>query len=202
MGGSGSGNRWGARATTGDMHNVDIRWLHRNGRLERQGYFNMCWSRGEEKTGNINLRIYDNAVDLIYSFKDDSGAWQSVEERVSLTWTHPNYGGRRAWFLCPRCNRRVAVLYGGRYFRCRHCHDLAYQSQNESDADRFYRKAMKYRRLIGVSNDMPILFKPKGMHQKTFDRIRMKAEHFSIRADEAMLSWMAKIMKMGTKHIW
>ena len=40
--------------------------------------------------------------------------------------------GRQAFFRCPGrgCGRRVRYLYlYGGYFRCRHCHDLAYISQ-------------------------------------------------------------------------
>jgi len=41
------------------------------------------------------------------------------------------YGGKRWYFLCPlnNCGRRVAILYlKGRYFGCRHCHNLTYMS--------------------------------------------------------------------------
>jgi hypothetical protein len=48
------------------------------------------------------------------------------------------------------------------------------------------RKARKIRARLGASNDLiePILFKPKNMHQKTFDRLCREAEH----ADA--LSWL------------
>jgi hypothetical protein len=96
--------------------------------------------------------------------------------------TSCNYGGQRTWFLCPRCWQRVAVLYGaGKYFWCRHCYDLTYSSQQESRQDRLMRKARKIRARLGASNDFtkPILFKPKNMHQKTFDRLRREADHAS-----------------------
>jgi hypothetical protein len=40
------------------------------------------------------------------------------------------------------------------------------------------RKARKIRERLGANNDLmePILFKPKNMHQKTFDRLRKEAE--------------------------
>ena len=40
------------------------------------------------------------------------------------------------------------------------------------------RKARKIRARLGVGDDLtePILFKPKNMHQKTFDRLREEAE--------------------------
>ena len=57
---------------------------------------------------------------------------------VRLTTTVPHLGGFRYWFCCPLtrnghvCGRRVGKLYlppGGRYFGCRHCYQLTYQSQ-------------------------------------------------------------------------
>ncbi len=64
-----------------------------------------------------------------------------VEEAVHLQTTQPNFGGVRWWFSCPRtvdgeeCHRRVGKLYlppGGRYFACRHCLDLTYESCQKS----------------------------------------------------------------------
>jgi hypothetical protein len=55
------------------------------------------------------------------------------------------------------------------------CCNLTYQSCNETAIDRGYRRADNLRRKIGGKagcfNSLP-LFKPKGMHQKTWDRIR------------------------------
>lgn len=53
--------------------------------------------------------------------------WQDIEEYIHLTATRPNYGGERLWLLCPACGSRRAILYGGRYFRCRACHGACYQ---------------------------------------------------------------------------
>ena len=42
---------------------------------------------------------------------------------VRIVRTVCNLGGSRAWFICPAvgCGRRVAILYGGGIFACRHC---------------------------------------------------------------------------------
>ena len=50
----------------------------------------------------------------------------------ALTTTTPRFGGLRYWFLCPRCGRRVGKLYHVERWGCRHCHNLAYQSQRRS----------------------------------------------------------------------
>lgn len=60
-----------------------------------------------------------------------------VSYSVELDTTHCNYGGKRYWFLCPICKKRVAKIYlppKGKYFACRACHYLTYRSCNEHDA--------------------------------------------------------------------
>jgi hypothetical protein len=101
-----------------------------------------------------------------------------MEYPVYLEWTGLHYGGRRAWFRCPAkgCGRRVAILYGGAIFACRHCHRLAYLSQRESAGDLATRRADKLRQRLGW--EPGILngegSKPKGMHWRTFERMRME----------------------------
>ena len=70
---------------------------------------------------------------------------------VWLDWTPCTYGGQRAWWRCPavRCGRRVAVLFGGRVFACRQCHELTYRSQREAPDDRATRRAEKLRDRLG-----------------------------------------------------
>ena len=62
-----------------------------------------------------------------------------------------NLGGSRAWFICPAvgCGRRVAILYGGGIFACRHCYQLAYASAREDVCDRAARRADRLRARLG-----------------------------------------------------
>jgi hypothetical protein len=55
--------------------------------------------------------------------------------------------GSRAWFICPAvgCGRRVAILYGGSIFACRHCYQFAHASSREDAGDRATRRADKLR---------------------------------------------------------
>ena len=153
--------------------------------MKKQGYLRpshvglLSWSRRGEQTGYINYKMGLNRVFLNYCCRAHGNEWEEIEQIISLDQTPCNYGGFRTWFLCPRCERRVAVLYGaGKYFLCRHCYDLTYASQQESRADRLMRKARKIRERLGVGDALSerILFKPKNMHQKTFDRLREEAE--------------------------
>ena len=150
-------------------------------------------SRGEQ-TGSICYRMEADRMVLNYRHKPPGGEWEPVEQVISFDRTPCNYGGRRTWFRCPRCGKRVAVLYGaGKYFFCRHCYDLTYASQQEGRVDRLMRKAWKIRERLGASMDLTesILFKPKGMHQRTFDRLRKEAEQ----AND--LSWHIMGQRLG-----
>jgi hypothetical protein len=175
---------------------VLIRWLKKQGYLRSGIMGSLSWSWRDKKTGSIGFRIETDRIVLNYRHRPHGGDWEDVEQAISFNRTPCNYGGFRTWFLCPRCWRRVAVLYGvGKYFLCRHCYNLTYASQQEGRADRLMRKARKIRRRLGMGDDLiePILFKPKNMHQKTFDRLRKEEE----RAND--LSWviMGQQLRLG-----
>jgi len=49
---------------------------------------------------------------------------------ITLTSTACTYGGRRSWFLCPTCGKRVGSLYkplAETLFECRECKGLIYE---------------------------------------------------------------------------
>jgi hypothetical protein len=62
----------------------------------------------------------------------------------------------------------------GGIFACRHCHDLSYQSQNETPTLRSIRRVRKIRMRLGAGFSFagPFPDKPPGMHWKTYRRLR------------------------------
>ena len=74
--------------------------------------------------------------------------------------------------------RRVAVVYGGSIFACRHCYQLAYDSQREAAYSRALSRAQAIRMKLGGSPNMAEDFpdKPKGMHWRTYDLLCREAE--------------------------
>ena len=70
----------------------------------------------------------------------------------------------------------------GRYYLCRHCYDLAYRSQGWDRADRLMEKARRIRVRLGGSVNLFELFpwKPKGMHWKTYWRLRNESEQANL----------------------
>ena len=207
MGGVGSGgwHRFDKKTTTDECQSIDVRYLHRNGLLQPGHSFSLRWSQAGRETGSIRGVVSRDGrgeqVTLLYRHRRGPGRkWEDVRETVALEWTACNFGGERPWFICPgaNCGRRVAVLYGpGRYFLCRQCYDLSYESQREGKANRALRRAQKIRERLGGSANMmePFPERPKGMHLKTY--MRMCWEHHEAEREQlaGMREWLDKFEK-------
>ena len=180
MGGWGSGRRWNAKRTAQSQHRVDIRWMKKQGYLRPGAFGSLAWKRQGRETGSIRYRMEADCMVLNYRHRPHGGEWEDAEEVISFDWTPCNYGGRRRWFLCPHCHRRVALLYGaGKYFLCRQCCNLTYASQQMQPYERLMEKARTIRQRLGGSASLADLFpeKPKYMHWKTYLRLQEKSEH-------------------------
>jgi hypothetical protein len=183
MGGFGSGRHSGRRCAE-DMLALDVRTIHRKGLLKPGTSRTWQWSCNGASIATIGLAVEWDRVVLDYRNRShcaNGGEWEPMHYAVRLDWTRCGLGGHRVCWLCPAlgCGRRVAVLYGGRVFSCRQCNGLAYRSQRETDDDRATRRANTMRRRLGwepgILNDDG--GKPKGMHWRTYWRLR--AEHNS-----------------------
>lgn len=197
MGGYGSGQwyRWNTKATVETCRQLDVNRWNREGLLRPGQWFSWVWKddEGREKA-SIGVRTLPGAVELSYTLNPRSKNPEEIRYQVPLTWTPCNYGGERPWFVCPgvvngrECYRRVGKLYlGGKYFLCRHCYNLAYESQREDRATRLMHKAQKIRRRLGGHSGLtyPFPVKPKGMHWRTYERLwreAREAEHNSLLA--------------------
>lgn|SRR5262245_24565470 len=145
MGGPGSGNRWGRWPTkrrVEECESIDTAYLRLQGWL-RPGAVTagtLSWASNWGKGSTIGCTAdlstpQDPVVRVSYTLSGELIAY-----RIALTTTRPQYGGMRWWFLCPLvvrgvpCRRRVRKVYRvGKYFGCRHCHDLTYRSRQEHD---------------------------------------------------------------------
>lgn len=181
MGGIGSGRRWhhGARGTTENSLNIDVRRWRKDGWLTPGKQFAAEWSRNGKELGSVEVESYSGCVELSYRYRSGGGAWKDLHYRVVLEWTPCHFGGERPWFRCPAsgCGRRVALLYCAGLFACRRCCDLAYASQNDSGTDRAVRRSNTIRKKLGWKPGFfsPQGSKPKGMHWRTYRSL--KAEH-------------------------
>ena len=176
----------GGRATCESCTSIDVRQWHRQGRLYPGQQFAWSWRCGGQSAGSISVRVESAAVVLSYRCSGSgSNEWKSIQQKVPISLTACHLGGVRPWFICSvycdgrYCGRRAAVLYGGgELFACRQCYGLAYASQQQTPLHRGLHKARKIRMRLGGSADLlePFPARPKGMHRRTFQRLRARAE--------------------------
>jgi hypothetical protein len=174
MGGFGSGDwiRPDSKTLAEHCPCIDIRQLSRKGGLEPGQLYSWKWQNGS----NIVVETKPEAVVLFYGITSNEQPRDDICIEVPISWSSCNYGKARPWFICPGkgCGRRVAKLYlNGKYFLCRHCHDLAYSSQRKSLEFRLLDKSQKICQRLGVGSYSEILVtpKPKGMHWRTYETL-------------------------------
>ena len=164
---------------------IDVRQWHRQGRLRSGQQFSWSWTWSGEPAGSITVHVESAAVVLSYRCSSGSGGWKSVEQHVPIKLTACHLGGQRPWFVCSAysndrfCGRRAAILYcASDLFACRRCHGLSYASQQQTTLHRRLEQARKIRMRLGGNADLlePFPAKPKGMHRRTFRRLRARAE--------------------------
>lgn len=180
MGGIGSGRRnQSGKATTSNRRGLDIRRLQRDDLLMPGRTCTWQWRCYNQEVASIQIRAEAGRIILNYQNRSNGGDWQSEEYPICVEWTDCHLGGKRAWFSCPGmgCGKRVAILYAGVVFTCRHCQKLAYACQRETLDGRATRRAETLRARLGW---LPGFLngtagKPKGMHWHTFERLQ--AEH-------------------------
>lgn len=177
MGGLGSGRRstYGRKPETGGAMPLDLRLIVRRGLLVAGSQFSWQWRVSGQHSASISIAVERGAVLLSYRRRTTCDL---VEQRVYLQTSPCHLGGSRDWFECPRCGKRVAVLYAPRqYFACRRCGGLGYATQRKGVGDRASSKANKIRRKLGwpagILNTPGD--RPKGMHWATYRRLT--AEH-------------------------
>ena len=134
------------RLTAEECKNITVKFLNEHNYFDGGIHWGgMRWTRRGEETGNISFVVStlegDEYIRFQYTQTDrHTGEKTELDYKARLDSTPCYFGGRRWWFICPLvvngrpCNRRVGVLYlgGGKYFGCRHCYNLTYESSKES----------------------------------------------------------------------
>jgi hypothetical protein len=90
----------------------------------------------------------------------------------------------------------VAKLYGaGKYFLCRHCYDLTYETRQVGRKHSALRKCQKIRQRLGGNANMtePFPPRPKGMHFKTYRRLQLEHDRADRQYTEIMLADLKKM---------
>lgn len=128
------------KALVTQYHALSITELARGGWLYPFCKYNWVWrtNKGAHQT-TVAITVVTDVLDLVFSMC----GIESVHQKVQLTYSLGPRGGKRPWFVCPTCRRRVGVLYHkeGLPFRCRICRGLAYPSQYQSRNQSYGRQA-------------------------------------------------------------
>jgi len=184
MGGSGSGRLYGGGLTVEDCLTLDINKLARD-RIVDAGTHSgtLTWAKCAtgETVGSMGYEVHVDGPHIVRL----RFYWGQphFDETVWLETTRPYFGGVRWWFTCPRCAGRAAKLHlppGDKRFLCRRCWGLSYESQRESPMFRALTQAQKIRLRLGGSTDTTAPFpeRPKGMHRRTYQRLRDQGERY------------------------
>jgi hypothetical protein len=107
-------------------------------------------------------------------------------QTIWLTYTSPNLGGRRWWFQC-ESGRRCRTLYltpGGDRFMSRQAANIAYRSNALGFSDRIRWRAEQLRDSLPGAKYDNYPPRPKGMHQRKYDRIVNRLRESDRRAED------------------
>jgi hypothetical protein len=131
----------------------------------------------------------------------------SLDQHIVLVSRPRHFGGRQWYFICPRMNRRVSVLWmppGARDFACRQRwgRQVAYNSQFSDRINRAHQgKARINSRMCSIGGfdpdkwDLPP--KPKWMRWLTYHRAEEKFDHYESILDEGTYALMARLLRRG-----
>jgi hypothetical protein len=106
----------------------------------------VLYAYGVNEGGGIGILALRNPIGITISSIEHEeqyirlSYWLSgkrLDYKIPLVTTACTYGGKRFWFSCIYCRRRVGVLYRrGECFACRHCNYLTYESRNLSGREK------------------------------------------------------------------
>jgi hypothetical protein len=167
-------------------HSIDVRRWAREGILHAGRSGEWAWIDAEtgRQTGSIGYCVGSDAVVLIYSMNDTQ-----MRQHVPVLTTACTYGGRRYWFGCPGCGKRLAVLFLRETgFGCRTCASVAYSCQSETELDRARRQLQRIEQQLG-----PVFSRPKGMHQATQARLLLKYIALDRIRDDMLARWINQL---------
>lgn len=182
----GSGYWRAKHPTTSGFPCLDIRLLQRAGYLI-PGHSHTMQSIYETPIESVTTKAESDNT-LMITYRRGNNKANSVTYKFRFEWMSCHLGGKRAFFLCPHCEKRVCLLYCIEQWSCRHCHGLTYACQGENAEDRHARQADKVRTKLGWKQGIlnPIGDKPKGMQEETYYRLALKYERYASKVFDSM----------------
>ncbi len=196
---------WDKKGNTDQYKKIDVRYMQRESLLNSGQVNSLRWTsqRTGEVVGRIDYEVKTEGVCFSYRVRSNpSEAWRPYSYLVPVIYTPCNYGGTRAWFNCPHCLKRVAVLYLDEQIACRTCHKLNYTSQQQTKGTWQERDRMnKVREKLGWPLVQDVLFriKPKGMHYTTFERLCQEHDFYERRYLAGFMAVLDRLQSNGRR---
>lgn len=154
---------------TSEVLRIDVRRFQRDGLLDDLYSVRWVWPNG----ARIALQTSPTAITTTFRYRVRDDVWHEVDQRIAIDRTPCHFGGNRAWFVCPECAGRVAILYLWCAPRCRTCAALAYRSQSLDALDRSWLRTCKLKKRLAGGLDDWNFRRPKGMRASTYERLKV-----------------------------
>jgi hypothetical protein len=147
---------------------------------------------------------------LEFPCRSESETLEPLRQLITCYWRQAHYGGRYLVFLCSECHHSARVLYARytdddhriSFFSCRKCAGITYQSTMGHRWDRSARRVEKLRARLGWRAGGTVPIKPRGMHEKTYQRIlRELAYHEAVRKQDATYARKDR-PEEHSAHLW
>lgn len=156
--------------------NIDVLDWNRHGHFQSPRVFERTWCQDGRLAARLSCKVERRSVTLYSRSSNFYDTRSGDEQQIIIAWTACRFGGERPWFECPgSCGRRVTKLYAlNSWFACRHCYRLSYSSQYQAAGERSAWRAHRIRKRLAHEGDVSDVFpnRPKGMHCRTFHRLR------------------------------
>lgn len=129
---------WNKKNVVDNYQRLDLARVKLNGSYNSM---TITWGINRESSIGLILDTSQMTAKFIYTQTNNlASTTENLDYTIPLDFTSCYFGGRRYWFKCQAitvngglCGRRVRILLnGGKYFVCRHCLNLSYESRQKS----------------------------------------------------------------------
>ncbi len=178
------------KSTTDEHCAIDIRKLKKDDLLQPRKGIRYTWnSRWRQPFSAVVMMAAPDELFLHYEITHRTGK-EVIDQFITLETTPCHFGGYRYWMRCPGCNRRITTVYlGSREFRCRHCLNLTYATQQQDAAGRAQTRVAKAKKMLGWKEN-PYLprTRPKWMRHKRYSALLVELVRSSELVFQGMLA--------------
>ncbi len=158
---------WSRKTRVDEVRSIDILDLKRNKVFSRGPgmTWTLSWSCNGQVVASVSYRLEEGGdgskgLRFMYTITDNvTGERKDYSYIIPVISTPCNFGGKRWWYICQLvvngepCRRRCRIVYlppRSKYFGCRKCHQLTYESR-QRHREKFYEEFEKpYKSMMAI----------------------------------------------------